>query len=98
MNICFIRLLLVKVCDSPDHCSVFNHLAKGNVVALSNLILCEPQNSFGFAIGNQYTVVTRYPKDKLLKEALDIFTQQPIEVKLLRCIIQYNLYIFFLEY
>lgn len=68
------------MCDSPDRCSVFDHLARGQIVALSNLILCEPQSSFGFAIGNQFTLVTRYPKEKLLKEALAIFTQQPIEV------------------
>lgn len=78
----FIRLLLIRVCDSPDHCSVFDHLVRGQVVAISNLVLCESQNSFGFAIGNQHTLVTRYPKDKLLKEALDIFAKEPIEVNI----------------
>lgn len=68
--------------DTPDHCSVFDHLTKGQIVTASNLILCEPQNSFGFAMGNQYTIVTRYPKDNALKEALERFTQQPIKVRI----------------
>lgn len=70
------RLLLVKVSDSPERCSIIDNLERGQIVTVSNLILCEPQSTFGFAMGNQHTTVAKYPKNRLLMEALDVFKQQ----------------------
>lgn len=76
MIICIVRLLLVKVNDGPRQCLLFDGLERGDTVVVGNLILCESQNSFGLAIANHFTLVTKYPQNKAAREALECFRNE----------------------
>ncbi|XP_017786426.1 PREDICTED: breast cancer type 2 susceptibility protein homolog [Nicrophorus vespilloides] len=70
------RLLLVRIMDGPQLCSLLHGVKRGQSVALCNLVMHNCHSRFGEAIANQFSVVSQYPQLKFLQNGLDIFKEQ----------------------
>ncbi|KAK4877391.1 hypothetical protein RN001_009897 [Aquatica leii] len=77
---CIGNLLLVKVFEGSNTCCLFDNISRGQNLAFINIIYCEPRAGFAQGIANQFSVVTNFPQQKFLQEAL---SQLPTDKSLL---------------
>ncbi|KAF5277120.1 hypothetical protein FQA39_LY06358 [Lamprigera yunnana] len=81
------NLLFIKIFDGPNLCCILDNINPGQNVALMNILFCKPKPEFSVGIANQTSVITCFPQQKFLQEALEEYTKNflPTETFLNNC-------------